>query len=319
MNEWYRACNKAASIIRNAIPGTYRSRTFSGIIGDIKALPSKKALSLISRKKGLGKQYAYLYLTRGIDEGRGYQACTTEALASALGNKRKVFIKGNILDVGCAVGVTAGILNLCHVTGFDLFTDLLQTAKLIDSLLNRENDYVAADMTKTWPFDTIFDTVVCGLVCHHLKTQSETASFFSNVNRVLKPYGSLIITMPSGSISNISNFNKVTNTIKDFGFKINSECSGIVLSDDSTHSLFWMFLITAEKVSDEVGSIFISPDFAFPLYRTPVTREEKGKQARETVQKTRMVRHEYFKFINAVDLEKRVSNRTLVYETVSKL
>lgn len=319
MNEWYRACNKAASIIRKSIPETYRSRTFSGITGDIKALPSKKALSLISRKKGLGTQYAYLYLTQGIDGGKGYQACATEALSSVLGERRQDIIKGHILDAGCAVGVTAGILSLEHVTGFDLIPDLLHTAKIIDSFTSKSNNYIMADMTKEWPFESVFDTVVCSLVCHHLKMQSDITSFFSNVNRVLKPAGSLVITLPSGSISKTSNLKSMVNALEEFGLKVNRELSGLVLSNDSSHSLFWMFLIIAEKVSGKVGSVFINPDFSFPLYRTPVTRKEKGAQAKETVKKTRTVKHEIFKLIDIKELEKKISNRILVYETVSKL
>ncbi len=182
MNEWYSACKKAASVLFKSIPETYRTRTFPGIIGDIKALPAKKALSLISRKNGLGKQYAYLYLTRGIDGGKGYQACAVEALSTVLGERKKDIIKGHILDVGCAVGVTAGIMSLENTTGFDLFRDLLQTAKSIDSITNRKNNYVVADMTEVWPFESVFNTVVCGLVCHHLKTQSDITRFFSNAN-----------------------------------------------------------------------------------------------------------------------------------------
>ena len=319
MNEWYSACKKAASILFKSIPETYRTRTFPGIIGDIKALPSKKALSLISRKNGLGKQYAYLYLTRGIDGGKGYQACAIEALSTVLGKRKKDIIKGHILDVGCAVGVTAGIMSLENTTGFDLFRDLLQTAKSIDSITNRKNNYVVADMTEVWPFESVFNTVVCGLVCHHLKTQSDIIAFFSNANRVLKPAGSLVISMPSGSISKISHLNNLFCALETFGFKVNRKLSGLILSDDSSHSLFWMFLIIAEKVSDEAGDVFISPDFGFNLYRTPVSRKEKGTQAKETIKKTRIVRHKNFKLIGIDELEKRVSDKIFVYSTVSKL
>ncbi len=319
MNEWYRACKKAASIIYKSIPETYRSRTFSGFIGDIKVLSPKKVLSLISRKKGLGAQFSYLYLTHGIDDGKGYQACATEALSSTLGERRQEIIKGNILDVGCAVGVTAGILSLKHVTGFDLIPDLLCTAKTIDSLTSNTNHYIAADMTREWPFERVFDTVICGLVCHHLKTQSDITSFFSNANRVLKPAGSLVITLPSGSISKTKNLKSVENALEEFGFKVNRELSGLVLSNDSLHSLFWMFLIIAEKVSGKVGSMFISPDFGFQLYRTPVTRREKAAKAKETLKKTRKVKHKNFKLIGINELEKEVSNKILIYSTILKL
>ena len=319
MNEWYGACKKVASLLYESIPETYRARTFTGIIGDIKALSSKKALSLISRKKGLGNQYAYLYLTQGIDGGKGYQACAVEAFSKVLGERKNDIITGLILDVGCAVGVTAGILSLENITGFDLFLDLLKTAKSIDSVTNRKNNYIIADLTGVWPFKSIFNTVVCGLVCHHLKKQTDIIAFFSNANRVLKPSGSLVITLPSGSISKISHLNNLFDALEIFGFKVNRKLSGLVLSDDSSHSLFWMFLITAEKVSDKTGDVFIIPNFRFPLYRTPISRKEKGTQAKETIKKTRIVRHKNFRLIGIDELENRVADKNFIYSTVSKL
>ena len=315
-NEWYEACRKVAANIRKTIPEPYTSRTFSGILGDIKALPPKKALSLISRKKGLGSRYAYLYVRYGIDGGRGYQACAVEALFSLLGARKNEIIKGRVLDVGCAVGVTAGILKLEHVTGFDLFVDLLGAARSVDSLTGRVNNYITADMTQDWPFGTFFDTVVCGLVCHHLKTQTEVAAFFSNAHRVLKQHGSLIMTLPSGSISKTSDLLDLFDALENFGFEVNRELSGLVVSTDSSHSLFWMFLIIAGKVSEKKGTVFIHPDFGFPLFRTPVTREQKGAQARETVTKKRMVRHEHFKLLSAVELERNAFDTILDYSTV---
>ena len=316
VNEWYKACKKAAAIIKKTIPETYKSRTFYGIIGDIKALPPGKALSLISRKKGLGTQFAYLYLKHGIDGGKGYQACAAEALSSILGKRKNEIIKDLVLDVGCAVGITAGILSLENVTGFDLFTDLLSAAKSVNSFTHRTNKFITADMTRDWPFGTFFDTVMCGLVCHYLKTQSEIVTFFSNAHRVLNQHGSLVITMPSGSVSKTSDLHNLFDAIEKFGFKVKRELSGLVLSTDSSHSLFWMFLIIAEKVSDEVSDIFINPDFAFPLYRTPVTREEKGAQARKTVTKKRKVKHDDFKLMTIEELKKKVSNTILDYSTV---
>ncbi|MFC1542210.1 class I SAM-dependent methyltransferase, partial [Candidatus Latescibacterota bacterium] len=285
----------------------------------IKALSSQKALSLINRKTGLGKQYAYLYITQGIDSGKGYQACAAEALSSVLRGSRNEIIRGKILDVGCAVGVTAGILSLEQVTGFDLFHDLLVSARAIDSLSGRKNNYVVSDMTGTWPFMRVFDTVVCGLVCHHLKKQRDIKKFFENANRVMKRSASLVITLPSGSISEVSHLKNIFDAIEAFGFSINRTFSGIVLSDDSAHSLFWMFLIIAEKKSDKTGDVFIRPGFGFQEYRTPVTREEKGVKAKETLKKERIVRHTHFKFINIDNLEKKASDKTLVYSTVSEL
>ncbi len=319
MNSWYDACERAAAEIYDSIPETYRSRTFPGIIGDIKALPPKKALSLISRKKGLGKQYAYLYLTQGIDGGKGYQACACEALSAVLGVKMKDVFGGKTLDAGCAVGLTAGILGLENVAGFDLFFDLIDTARMVDSFTGKKHFYAVSDMTGTWTFRQSFDTVMCGLVCHHLKKQRDITTFFTNANRVMNRSGSLVITLPSGSLATPSQLKTVIEALDNFGFSVNRGLSGIVLSDDNPHSLFWMFLIVAEKTSNTIGEVFIEPGFGFQSFRTPVTREEKSVIAKETVKKQRRVRHSRFRFIAADDLASLAADKTLVYSTVSAL
>lgn len=317
MTTWYEACREAALLIRDTVPEPYRSRTFPGIIGDIKALPSRKAQSLFMRKKGLGRQYAYLYLTSGIDGGKGYQACATEALDAVLGVERDTLIHGAILDVGCAVGVTAGILDLDLVTGFDLFPDLLKTARLIDSLMGKVNSYVTADMTRDWPFGRKFDTVVCGLACHHLKEQRDAAAFFSSMNRVLRPGGHAIITLPAGSVATAGQLGNLAHAMENFGFIADRTRSGLVRSTDDPRSLFWMFLLIARKISAVRTSEFIDPGFGFHLYRTSEKRAEKGEKARSTVTAARRVKHGDFRLIPLDELAERYGDREFVYSTLT--
>ncbi|MBN1294997.1 MAG: class I SAM-dependent methyltransferase [Candidatus Latescibacteria bacterium] len=317
MSNWYNACNKTASLIRNTIPSQYHSRTFSGIIGDIKVLSSKKAQSLFNRKKGLGNQYAYLYLTQGIDYGRGYQACAVEALRDVLGHGLNKILSGNILDVGCSVGVTAGVLSFNQIVGFDLFPDLLKTAKLVDSINRTQNYYVAADMTHDWPFERVFDSVVCGMVCHHLKEQVDVITFFRNVNRVLYRGGSLIITLPAGSICTTVQLEHVMSAVENFGFKTDRKLSGLVRSTDDSRSLFWMFQIIAEKITDKTGNMFISSDFGFQQYRTPETREEKGDKARTTIKSVRCMKHNSFELIGIDEMHRLFREKNLVFPVLS--
>ncbi len=313
---WYAACKKAAELIASDVPEYYRARTFPGILGDIKALPARKALSLISRKKGLGLRYAELYLSQGIDGGRGYQACAAEALLSVLSMKPESLPRGKILDVGCAVGVTAGVLGLEHVTGFDLFSDLLHAASLVDSLTGARHRYITADMTAPWPFDEAFDCIVCGLVCHHLKEQNDTVRFFNEANRVLHTGGNLIITLPSGSVATPERLDRIVKALADHGFTVDRSLTGMAVSADSGHSLFWLFIIVACKSGHPVSDIFIEPSFGFHRYRTPVTREEKGERARVTAFTGRTVRHESFVFHPLDTLLDSARDTVLVFENV---
>ena len=321
MIDWYRACAEAAQQIERDVPGCYRSRTFTGIIGDIKALSPRKACSLIARKKGLGNRYAYLYLTQGIDDGRGYQACASEALRLVLETKGAGLIGERVLDVGCAVGVTAGILGLHGVTGFDLFPDLLRASCLVDSLTGAVNRYVTADMTNDWPFRRAFDTVFCGLVCHHLKEQRDIFAFFTSAARTLAPGGALVITLPSGTIAHARQLRYIAEAIEGFGFRLDSRVSGLVISGDNPHSLFWMFTLVFIRTSDTPlpAPVFIHPEFGFPEYRTPVTREEKGLQAKSSVTRSRAVRHTEFILLQIDTLEKQFGDSPLVFATLSKV
>jgi len=316
---WYAACEEVSKIIGESVPEPYRSRTFTGILGDIKALSPKKATSLMGRKKGLGLQYAYLYLTKGIDGGRGYQACAAEALSHILGPLKDDISAGAVLDVGCAVGVTAGVLSLDRVVGFDLFPELLKAAKKVDSITGSRHGYVVADMTRPWPFDRTFDTVVCGLVCHHLKEQRDVVTFFGEANRVLETGGKLVMTLPSGSIASGRQFAELVEAVESFGFEVDRRRSGLVHSADSDISLFWMFCIIAEKVSEKRPDVFVNRNFGFQDFRTPVTREQKGMQARLTAGKERRVRHTSFSLMNAVEICSRYGEEIFIYENLSDI
>jgi SAM-dependent methyltransferase len=343
--QWFSACEQAAALLSPQVPDCYRSRTFSGIIGDIKALPSRKALSLYTRKKGLGLQYAVQYLATGIDRGRGYQACAATALADVLNgtnalNRTVIPAKavihsihpagtahcdvhcfdGRVLDVGCAVGVTAGILELERVTGFDLFPDLVRAAASVDRIAGKRNVYVVADMNRDWPFGQNFDAVVAGLVCHHLKTQAEVASFFRNANRVLVPGGSLVLTFPAGSIATARILETICRGLETFGFGIDEKRTGLVRSTDDTESLFWMFVICASKQADAAPLLFIDDSFSFLATRTPVTREEKAEKARITVMRERNVLHKSFRLITLAELLNLAeTDEPLTFEMVSSL
>ena len=317
---WYTACREAASRISRTIPAPYRSRTFSGIIGDIKALTPKQALSLCSRKKGLGRQYAFGYLATGVDDGRGYQACAATALDYVLKNREPDALGESILDVGCAVGVTGGVLGRENIVGFDLFIDLIRAARVVDSLAGRQNAYVVADMTRDWPFEGGFDTVVSGLVCHHLKTQAEVSRFFRNTNRVLKNDGSLIVTFPAGTIASAGILRDVCEGLRSFGFADSPDTTGLVVSADNPHALFWMFLLHARKRSQPVSNIFIDRSFAFPAVRTPVSRVEKSSRARIVRGHERRVVHERFRLVPLDELtELAGDDRALTFDAVREI
>ena len=104
-----------------------------------------------------------------------------------------------------------------------------------------------------------------------------------------------------------------------FGFTVMGDVSGLVMSRDVENSVFWMFLLVAEKTGDYRGGPFVSADFAFPAIRTPVTRVEKGERARRTILSERGVRHHDFRLLPLGMLGALVPGTILTYNEVRDL
>ena len=93
-------------------------------------------------------------------------------------------MSGNLLDVGCGTKPYRKIFNVVTYTGLD-----------IDSLTNRERA-IADDFYdgKTFPYpDQTFNSVLCNQVLEHVFNPDE---FLQEINRVLKPEGKLLLTVP---------------------------------------------------------------------------------------------------------------------------
>lgn len=93
-------------------------------------------------------------------------------------------IEGDLLDVGCGTKPYKETFNVASYTGLD-----------IDSQNNREIG-IADDFYdgKRFPYqDSLFDSVLCNQVLEHVFNPDE---FLTEINRVLKPEGQLLLTVP---------------------------------------------------------------------------------------------------------------------------
>ena len=175
-------------------------------------------------------------------------------------------------------------------------------------------------MTRPWPFsDSTLDTVICALVCHHLKDNRDIFTFFKNASATLVSGGPPIMTLPAGSISNTDRLETITRAIEERGFRRIPEYCGMSVSIDDPRSLFWMFLLVFEKTSPFRGGVFVHDKFGFPEFKTPETRVEKGEKVRSSAKKERLARHGSFRFFTIGELLGGGESRTLVYETVSAI
>jgi SAM-dependent methyltransferase len=98
--------------------------------------------------------------------------------------KMSTEIEGDLLDVGCGTKPYKEIFKVASYTGLD-----------IDSKTNREIG-IADDFYdgERFPYqDSSFDSVLCNQVLEHVFNPDE---FLTEINRVLKPEGQLLLTVP---------------------------------------------------------------------------------------------------------------------------
>jgi ubiquinone/menaquinone biosynthesis C-methylase UbiE len=144
-----------------------------------------------------------------IDEGLSYYQTVGEVYHTARSKSKfhKFFlesIKGvpapRVLDVGCYIGTELFMLpktnKQAQYWGVDISENAIKQAKILSKKRGESAiDFQAIDANRPLPFpDDFFDVVYALELIEHLKDPSK---FFVEVNRVLKPSGSLIVSSPN--------------------------------------------------------------------------------------------------------------------------
>ncbi len=94
------------------------------------------------------------------------------------------YISGRTLDVGCGRKPYRGLFNVAEYVGLEIDTPENRSSKSADCYYNGTRI----------PFDdSTFDAVVCNQVLEHVY---EPKAFLDEVNRVLKPNGKLLLSVP---------------------------------------------------------------------------------------------------------------------------
>ncbi len=93
-------------------------------------------------------------------------------------------LTGCLIDVGCGTQPYRTLFKVCRYVGLDLDSELSRTVGLADQF------YDGA----TFPYaDATFDSALCNQVLEHVFNPDE---FLAEINRVLKPGGKLLLTVP---------------------------------------------------------------------------------------------------------------------------
>jgi len=98
--------------------------------------------------------------------------------------RRSSDLFGNLLDVGCGTKPYEKIFNVTSYTGLDFDSPGNRERGIADDLYDGEH----------FPYDDhSFDSVLCNQVLEHVFNPNE---FLQEINRVLKPEGKLLLTVP---------------------------------------------------------------------------------------------------------------------------
>ncbi|WP_117169972.1 class I SAM-dependent methyltransferase [Paraliobacillus sediminis] len=111
------------------------------------------------------------------------------------------FIKGRVLDFACGTGFGTHIIakklknEITEVIGLDISTDALEYAK--HHYYHPKSSFFQADVTDSSLIERYgeFDTIVSFETLEHIEAEE---NFLSNVYKLLKPGGKLILSTPFG-------------------------------------------------------------------------------------------------------------------------
>jgi ubiquinone/menaquinone biosynthesis C-methylase UbiE len=105
----------------------------------------------------------------------------------------------NVLDAGCGSGVYSFYLadKASSIDSIDISHEKISQVKKLSIFKNI--NFIEGDITKLKFKDSKFDLIICSDVLEHIKDDKKA---FSELSRVLKSKGNLLLTVPSDSLKN---------------------------------------------------------------------------------------------------------------------
>lgn len=103
----------------------------------------------------------------------------------------KIIPNSTILDLGCGNGKYLSYRKDCHIYGCDTSTELLNIAKIKHP---HANLCIANGIDLPYS-DNFFDSIISIAVLHHIDSYEKRIKFIQEINRVVKPGGSVFISV----------------------------------------------------------------------------------------------------------------------------
>ncbi len=146
------------------------------------------------------------------------------------------------------------------------------------------------------------DAVVCSLAFHYSNSAEDRGKILTEANRILRPDGYYIITLPEGYLT-LDQYRAFTKTLRKFGFEVDKNISGKAKALDHKEVPYAIWLIAARKVAAPINDSISMEEFRFNFEGPKISRYKGDADSgddndKKNKDQERLVKHEEFTILD---------------------
>lgn len=157
-----------------------------------------------------------------------------------------------------------------------------------------KDSVINCTMSSTGIEEQSCDAVVCSLAFHYSHSSDDRAAVLYETNRVLKPEGYYLLTLPEKYLD-AQQYKLFAAALEKFGFRVETRLSGKAQATDCRDVPFNVWLIVAQKVSEPESPNISMDEFRFTFENPKIShykvQDNPGKNGQD---QERLVKHEKF-------------------------